>query len=49
VLASKAIDDMCGDYPSLPPGAAQTAILKAFRLLERAAPVVGPRDPLEAR
>ncbi|MEH2536504.1 MULTISPECIES: DUF433 domain-containing protein [unclassified Bradyrhizobium] len=49
VLASSAVDDMCRDYPSLSPGAAQTAIVKAFRLLEREAPRVGewPPDPLE--
>jgi uncharacterized protein (DUF433 family) len=48
LLTSAAVDEMCRDYPSLTPGAAQTAILKAFRLLERNAPVVGPQDPLEA-
>ena len=48
VLGSSAVDDMCRDYPSLMPGVALTAILRAFRLLECAAPVVGPQDPLEA-
>ena len=48
VLGSTAVDDMCRDYPSLTPGAAQTAILRAFRLLEHHASHVGPRDPLEA-
>lgn len=49
LLTSAAIDEMLRDYPSLSPGAAQTAILRAFRLLEREAPRVGewPPDPLE--
>ncbi|MEH2499578.1 uncharacterized protein (DUF433 family) [Bradyrhizobium sp. AZCC 1678] len=42
VLASTAVDEMCRYYPSLTPGAAQTAILRAFRLLEQHAPVIGP-------
>ncbi|MES2600429.1 MAG: DUF433 domain-containing protein [Pseudomonadota bacterium] len=48
-ISGRSIDETLESYPTVSRGALQTAIIKAFRLLNQAAPRVGawPIDPLE--
>lgn len=48
-ISGRTIDQALESYPTVSPGALQTAIIKAFRLLAREAPRVGewPLDALE--